>query len=62
MTLQQLQEAQKEIDTKYNNLATQKAEIEIEQLRLQGEYRGYQKQVDELTKDNKTPENKAGKH
>jgi uncharacterized coiled-coil DUF342 family protein len=55
MNFEQLQQAQKEVNDKFTLLNEQKTtkqnelqEIKVELLRLQGEYRVYQKQIDAL--------------
>jgi hypothetical protein len=64
MTLEQLKSAQEEVSTKYNVLEKQKGEIEVEQIRLQGEHRALQKLIDVETPTPTGPKeskNKLGK-
>lgn len=45
MTNEELLAAQKEVETKFNDLTKQKNDIDAELLRLQGEYRAYEQQL-----------------
>ena len=64
MKLEQLKTAQEEVTKKYDALTQQKDNIEVEQLRLQGEHRALQKLIDVETPTPSGPKeskNKLGK-
>lgn len=55
MNTYDLLQAQQAVEASFNDLSKRKTETEEEMLRLQGEYRAYQAQIDRLKKEEADP-------